>query len=44
MRPLPLAQSAFVLGYSFVFALLVNDLAKTMLIAPRRPARTGHVT
>jgi plasma-membrane proton-efflux P-type ATPase len=44
MRPLPLAQSAFVLGYSFVFALLVNDLAKTMLIAPRRPVRTGHVT
>ena len=39
MRPLPLVQSAFIVGYAIICSLIVNDFVKTMMIAPRRPAQ-----
>jgi len=33
LRPLLLGQMAFIIGYSFIFSLLVNDFVKSILIA-----------
>ncbi len=41
MQPLPLMQSAFIVGYALVCSL-VNDFVKTMVIAPR-PVRSSEV-
>jgi hypothetical protein len=36
LRPLPLRETALIVGWAFVFSLIVNDFIKTALIARQR--------
>jgi H+-transporting ATPase len=44
LAPLPLAQTAWVVGYAFVCSLVVNDLVKLLLLAGHPHVAPGQVS